>query len=157
MFSADRIYRYLLWRRWDPAQRHGVFLMLNPSTADETVNDRTVAKCENWARQWGWGGLYVLNLFAYRSTDPKLMKLVKEPIGPDNDRVILKICQRAHLIVCAWGNDGTHDGRSYQVQQMLVKNGCMTKLFSLHRNEATGEPGHPLYLKNSTELTPMFG
>jgi hypothetical protein len=68
-FSACRRYRYRLWRMWD-RRPHCCFVMLNPSTADELANDPTVERCERRARAWGYGGLEVANVFAWRSTDP---------------------------------------------------------------------------------------
>ena len=61
---------------------------LNPSTADEVTDDPTVRRCINYAKAWGYAGLCMTNLFAYRATDPVVMKAVAEPIGPDNDRYL---------------------------------------------------------------------
>ena len=75
IFSSDRIFRYILWRTWNEQNGHLMVIGLNPSTADETQDDPTIRRCVGFARQWGYGGLYMLNLFAYRATDPsELMK-----------------------------------------------------------------------------------
>src|SRR3954469_17706712 len=88
-FSADGLYRYALWRVWDADRGLCNFLMLNPSTADETVNDPTVARCARRARSWGYGGLVVTNLFAFRATDPSGLRAAPDPVGPEDDAAIV--------------------------------------------------------------------
>jgi len=83
-FSTDRVYRYALWRVWDAALPSFVVIGLNPSTADETENDPTIRRCIGFAKREGCGGLVMLNLFAVRATDPRVMMAHPEPIGPDN-------------------------------------------------------------------------
>ena len=70
-FSPCRRWRYTLLRRWEPANLIVVaFIGLNPSTADETLDDPTIRRCIGFAKAWGAGGMYMLNLFGWRSTDP---------------------------------------------------------------------------------------
>lgn len=140
-FSDCRQYRYDLWRCWGDPASTATFIMLNPSTADETVNDATVERCERRARQWGFGRLLVVNLFAFRATDPQAMKAAADPIGPDNDDAIRLAVLRSSLTVCAWGNHGAHLGRSQAVRRLLAK----VELYVLKIGK-TGEPCHPLYL-----------
>mgnify|MGYP000880158315 CR=1 FL=1 len=83
-FSPDREFRYTLTRRWDDRLLVN-FLMLNPSTADENIEDPTIRRCMGFARDWGYGGLMVTNIFAYRSTDPKALYKVPDPTGPANN------------------------------------------------------------------------
>lgn len=142
-FSPCRSYRYTLWRAWDRSRPTCMFLMLNPSTADEVDNDPTVERCERRAREMGFGGLVVCNLFAFRATDPEAMKAAPDPIGPDNDKYILDAAFCAGMIVCAWGNHGQHRGRSEQVVSLLRSN--WLKLYVLQLN-GSGEPKHPLYV-----------
>lgn len=120
-----------------------MFLMLNPSTADESKNDPTVERCERWARSWGYGGLLVCNLFAFRATDPIDMKAARDPVGPDNDAAILECADRAGKVICGWGNHGGHLGRSSAVRKALA----WKELHCLRITQA-GEPQHPLYLPN---------
>ena len=96
-----------------------------------------------YARTWGYGGIVVVNLFAYRSTSPLVMKNAPEPVGPENDRHLLGATRDAALVVCAWGTDGGHQGRGEAVRRMLESRG-----FTLHYLTLTkdGMPGHPLYL-----------
>lgn len=122
--------------------------MLNPSTADESVNDPTVERCQRYAHGWGYGGLVVCNLFALRATDPKIMRRDNEPVGVENDVAILEAAGRSEIIVCAWGNHGSHDDRAQFVTKMLRVQG-----FDLHSLVLTGQghPGHPLYLQKTLQ------
>jgi hypothetical protein len=150
-FSACRRWRTLLWRRWDPSGPLANFLMLNPSTADELRLDPSCTRARGYAERWGFGGLIVTNLFAWRATDPDEMKAAREPVGRGNDAAILAAAREAKLVVCAWGNHGAHLGRSGRVvsilrageidQHFLKMNGC-------------GEPAHPLYLRGSLRPRP---
>lgn len=141
-FSACRVYRYRLWRRWSDKPLVN-WLMLNPSRADEHANDPTVERCERRARSWGYGGIVVTNLFAYRATDPAVMKQALEPVGEGNDAEIRRAATEAGLVVCAWGKDGAHRGRSAEVRALLVAAGVDPYVLRLGKN---GEPWHPLYL-----------
>src|SRR6185295_2456507 len=87
-FSSCRRWRYLLWRRWDEKKPVANFLMLNPSTADETQLDPTCSRARDYAERWGYGALIVTNVFGWRSTDPDVMKAAKDPVGPGNDAAI---------------------------------------------------------------------
>lgn len=89
--SEDRKYRYTLTRIWDETKPKVMFIGLNPSTADETKDDPTIIRCINFAKSWGYGGLEMTNLFAFRATNPKVMKNEKEPIGKDNDTWLKKL------------------------------------------------------------------
>jgi hypothetical protein len=142
-FSACRRWRTLLWRCWDEARPVANFLMLNPSTADETVLDPTCARARDYAERWGYGTLLVTNVFAWRATDPGAMRAAVDPVGEGNDAAILRAARRAQLVVCAWGNHGLHLGRSGSVQQLLRGAGVALHVLRLN---AGGEPAHPLYL-----------
>ena len=154
-FSDDRLYRYALWRVWgDLFRPKGFvnFILLNPSTADEKRSDPTVTRCVLRARQWGYTGLLVTNLFAYRATDPRELKQVLDPVGPENDKVILERAAQAALIVCGWGNHGAYGGRSRRVRQLLSIDGMRLHALGFNRS---GEPEHPLYLPNARKPQPM--
>lgn len=113
VFSPCGVYRYRLERAIAPQlERVVAFVMLNPSTATEHVDDPTIRRCIGFARSWDAGRLVIGNLFALRATDPRVMKAHAEPVGPDNDQHLLAIAREAHLVVCAWGNHGAHRGRA---------------------------------------------
>lgn len=149
--SGCRKYRYLLWRIWEEKLPHVLWIMLNPSTADESVNDATIRKCIKYAKYWGYGGIHVCNLFAYRSRDPGMMKKFSAPVGEMNNGIILEAARVAPVTVCAWGSHGSHLRRSITVQDMLAEN--YIKPHALHLTKG-GEPGHPLFLKDN--LTPQL-
>ena len=142
-FSACRRWRYLLWRRWDPALPVANFLMLNPSTADEWKLDPSCTRARLYAERWGYGALIVTNVFGWRATDPQEMKAVRDPVGRGNDRAILRAARESAIVVCAWGNHGAHLGRSVAVRELLRKAGVEARVL---RMNARGEPAHPLYL-----------
>ena len=119
---------------------------LNPSTADETQDDPTIRRCQGFARDWGYGGLVMANLFAFRATDPAVMKQAADPVGPDNDEHLLQLASTCPLVVAAWGTHGQHLGRDHQVRELTPNLHCL-------RLTKEGYPGHPLYLPKS--LTPV--
>jgi len=148
-FSPCRTYRYALWRTWGKAKPYALFICLNPSTADETDNDPTVTRCIDFAKQWGFGGLCMANLFAFRATQPKDLKQAKDPVGDANDKWLSKLHRDAGLVVAAWGNDGKFLGRADEVTKQLPN------LYCLKINKS-GEPAHPLYLKKGLKPAPYI-
>lgn len=151
LFSDCLRFRYRLWRRWRNGDRGCVnFIMLNPSTADAVSNDPTVRRCIGFARSWGYDGLTVTNLFAFRSTDPAQLETAADPIGPDNDINIRSVALTAPLVVCAWGVGGRLLDRSDAAFRLL-------RDLPLHHLSKTGgprpQPKHPLYLRR--ELAPV--
>jgi len=139
-FSRCRRYRYTLWRRWDPARPAVMIIGLNPSTADARQDDPTIRRCIGFARDWGYGGLVVTNLFAFRATYPADLKAAADPVGPRNDAWIRRMAGQVEIVVAAWGNDGAWLNRSTRICRMFCD-----RLHCLRLN-AGGEPAHPLYL-----------
>lgn len=150
LFSPCRRWRYRLLRQWDARKPYANFLMLNPSTADETKLDPTCTRCRDFAEAWGYGALIVTNLFAWRATDPQDMKKAEDPVGPENDEHIVEVALGAGVVVCAWGNHGIFQDRVNQVLALLRFRGA--KLHALKITGA-GQPAHPLYLP--AELRPI--
>lgn len=142
-YSPCMAYRYDLTRVWDPAGGRVLFVMLNPSTATEMQNDPTVERCERRARALGFGAFRVCNIFAYRATDPKVMRAQADPVGPGNDPAIREAADWAETIVCAWGTHGAFLDRGAQVETLLRATG--RPLFHLGLSIA-GHPKHPLYI-----------
>lgn len=153
VFSPDRLYRYILRRKIASNDRQilrryhfgplCLFICLNPSTADETINDPTVRRCIGYATQWGFEYLEVANIFAFRSTDPKGLYGDIDPIGPYNNFHIYEAAGRADYIVVAWGNNG---------QLMARGNTVLCNLYFLSKTihhfglTLKNQPKHPLYL-----------
>ncbi len=141
--SACGRYRYRLWRIWDESKPYCLFLMLNPSTADDIDNDATVERCQRRAAAMGYGGLHVANLFAWRSTDPSVLASVADPIGPDNDKTILAVAKAAGIVIYGWGKDGAIQRRGAAVLALLAAAGVQP--YALKCN-LDGSPKHPLYV-----------
>ena len=118
-FSDCRKYRYALWRTWDSEIPYAMFVGLNPSTADETEDDPTIRRCLNYARDWGYGGLCMVNLFGFRATQPNDMKDASDPIGPDNDTYLITLAKDAGVIIAAWGNHGSYLNRSSEIIKVI--------------------------------------
>ena len=125
--------------------------MLNPSTADEFQLDPTCARARDYAERWGYGALIVTNVFGWRATDPGDMKAAADPVGPGNDRAIVRAAREAQLVVCAWGNHGAHLGRATRVRMLLFAAGIAAHAL---RVNGSGQPSHPLYLPGMLRPTP---
>lgn len=145
-FSADKRYRYTLWRETgEQGESYVQFIGLNPSTADETINDPTVRRCMGFAHDWGFRWMVMTNVFAYRATDPRDMKKQVHPFGPDNARWIHETAQSADLVIAAWGVHGTWEGGDGHVRALVSNLKCLGKT-------KDGHPKHPLYLRRDSQL-----
>lgn len=147
--SDDREYRYRLWRTWDAEMPTVAFVMLNPSTADESEDDPTIRRCIGFAKEWGYGTLVVGNLFAYRATDPSELRDHPDPVGPENDERLSRIVDEADKVVVAWGNHGEFQGRGDEVTALLDAD-----LYALDITKRS-QPVHPLYQPADAELVPF--
>lgn len=145
-FDPEKLYRYRLRRVWGDPENSCVFLMLNPSTADAFREDPTIRRCLGFAKAWGHGALSVVNLFAYRSTNPKALLSVADPIGPLNDEQIDDECLGAKRIVCAWGANKAARLRGPDLAIRLRRRYSL----SLLRRTKSGAPEHPLYVPADT-------
>ena len=146
--SKDKIYRYTLSRTWDSTKPTVLFIGLNLSIADENIDDPTITRCINFAKDWGYGTLLMANLFAFRSTYPKEIYLIDDPIGKDNDHYILECVKQSNLIIACWGNNGTYMDREKIIKE-LVPN-----LYCLQKNK-NGTPHHPLRLPRDINPIPF--
>ena len=150
VFSPCEKYRYWLSREWDDSEGKTLgFIMLNPSTADAVKNDPTVERCMRRAKMLGYGGFVVVNLFAYRATDPKDMLSCQDPVGPENNTYIIRAAHECEKLVCAWGVHGRHQDRCYQVMGFLEP--FAEKIHCLGETKE-GFPRHPLYTGYDTPL-----
>jgi len=141
-FSRDRRYRYRLWRRWDQTRPVVVFVLLNPSTADARHDDPTIRRCLGFARRWGYGGIEVVNLFAYRASDPRVLRTVRDPVGRANRHQVRAALARAELVVLGWGAS-TEGDRMFKVSHAY----CLGLT-------SAGQPRHPLYLRRDARPVP---
>ena len=134
-------YRYSLTRVWDEALPTITFVLLNPSTADAQQLDPTLRRCVSFAKREGYGGMVILNLYAFRTKSPKLMKAAADPIGPENDRVL---AGATGTVVAGWGNSADPK----RVAQAVA---LLPPLHALGTNEG-GQPTHPLYVLGDAPL-----
>jgi len=134
-------YRYSLLREWGESGRV-LFVMLNPSTADGEQDDPTIRRCMGFASNAGFGSMSVVNLYAYRSTDPKYAGMAAQPVGPENDATITEEASRADLVVVAWGAYSHGKNRIKQVLELLRPR----RILCLGTTK-DGSPRHPLYVE----------
>ena len=150
LYSPDLTYRYAFGRWWGAPDlvTTDVWVLLNPATGDTEQRRRpTLEKCVARSRAADRSGLLVLNLFAYRHTDPKALRLAEHPVGPANDATLRLLTAAAPRTIAAWGSHGTLQGRSQQVAPLLDRPLCLG-------TTRHGEPRHPLYVPAATELVP---
>jgi hypothetical protein len=144
VISQDNKYRYQLSRIWDEEKPKVLFIMLNPSTADADKDDPTIRKIVKFSQSWGYGGVYVGNLYAFRSTDPKALRHTHDPVGEDNIEHITKLIGLTDIVVYAWG----HEKKEPDWLHELVDSPYYIDV------SKKGIPKHPLYLKG--ELYPKL-
>jgi len=155
VYSDCESYRYLLTRVWNAVGQKALFVMLNPSTATEAQNDPTVERCERRARALGFGAFRVVNIFAFRATDPRVMRAQPDPVGPANDAAIgQSAAEWADRIVCAWGTHGAFLDRGPRVERLLRATGRPLYCLGLTQD---GHPKHPLYIGYGTQPEPWLG
>ena len=152
-FSDCGQFRYRLFRKWDCGSPL-LFIMLNPSTADAEEDDPTIRRCLRFAQAHGYGALEVVNLFAYRATDPNELRRAGWPVGPDNDRHIADAVRESAAVCVAWGSNAASLERPAIVLQQLRDLGVNLRLFCL-RITRGGYPQHPLMLPCSCRLQPF--
>jgi len=150
----DGDYRYHLTRRWGPKIDTVVWVMLNPSTADADVDDPTIRRCISFSAELGADSLRVVNLYAYRATDPKHLLAVEDPVGPMNNTVIRETLLAARAmrspVIGAWGVNARADRVS---EFVTIADECRVPLHCLGITKS-GMPRHPLYVLGSTRPTP---
>ncbi|MGO9372712.1 MAG: DUF1643 domain-containing protein [Syntrophobacteraceae bacterium] len=152
-FSPCRTWRYLLSRTWQSKKPKILFICLNPSTATEIEDDPTIIRCMRFAHSWGYGGMVMGNLFAFRTKEPAVMKAAADPVGPENDAHVLRSAQDSALVVAAWGVHGDHRGRARSIVGLLRKENIKIHCLGITKE---GHPKHPLFLPKTSmpELLP---
>jgi len=150
LYSPDMAYRYAFGRWWGEPElaTSDVWVLLNPATGDTEQRRRpTLDKCIKRSRAAGRSGLVIVNLFAYRHTDPKTLQHAADPVGPANDDVLHVLTATAPRTVVAWGGGGSLHGRSRAVAPLLDRPLCLG-------TTRHGEPRHPLYVPGNEQLVP---
>ncbi len=150
--AGEQLYRYMLWRIWNDALPLYVLCMLNPSTAGHIEDDQTIKTVTARAKAEGYGGILVVNAFAWRDTSPEVMKKADYPVGKHNDDAILLALSTPHsFLLCAWGPHAIHLDRNKEIRCLIIKSGANPHYLKLSK---IGEPEHPLYKK--LELKPKI-
>jgi hypothetical protein len=158
-FSECGTYRYALRRQWNEVNGDVAFVGLNPSTADEEKDDPTLRRCIGFAKRWGYGGVVMLNLFAYRATQPDAMWAAQvagaDIVGPHNDAQIRLFVGAAQLVVAAWGKLAPGAiGRAVNVLELLRGQGAPPVCLGVTK---AGHPRHPLYVRTDTPPVAFTG
>lgn len=151
LYSDCENYRFDLTRIWDRDGPRLFYVMLNPSTATETQDDPTIARCEKRARLLGFGAMKIGNIFALRETHPELLRADPNPEGPENKAVLQDGAAWADVILCAWGVHGEHMGQGARVAQSLISYAAKLHVLGLTKD---GHPRHPLYISYATKPRP---
>jgi len=149
--SACGRYRYELTRVWahEPLL---TFVMLNPSTADADKDDPTIRRCIGFAKRDGFGGLRVVNLFAFRATQPTDMRAADDPIGPENEARLIELFSACGTFVAAWGAGGQFAGQASRVRSLADMFGVELQCLGTTKD---GYPRHPLYVKADQPLVAL--
>ena len=149
--STCDLYRYNLTRKWNNEGNNLVsFIGLNPSTADASQDDPTLTRCINFSKALGFDGLILVNLFAYRSTSPKLMMEYDEPIGEENNTYIIDAISKTNKTILCWGNHGSYKSRDKELLELIKSYKESYYCFGLTKKN---QPKHPLYLSKTTCLS----
>jgi hypothetical protein len=148
-FSPDKIYRYVLFRRWGENRKTMMVIGLNPSTADEIQDDPTIRRCIGFAERESCDNLYIGNVFGLRSTDPFGLTQTQYPIGPKNDFWLEWMARQADIVIAAWGANPLALARESTIKQILKGH----KIMCFGKTKS-GAPKHPLYLSKQTPLEP---
>lgn len=151
--SDDGVYRYALWRRWDEGKML-VFVMLNPSTADASKDDPTLKRCIGFAKSLGYPGVLVVNLFAFRATDPNRLLLAMDPVGPANRAALEGAVKHATTggpghVILGWGAH-VRRMRGHAHGSLHTLNARSNTYYCLERT-LSGSPAHPLYLRKESK------
>lgn len=152
-FSPCRRYRYTLHRRLSVAGPRALWVMLNPSTADDEQDDPTIRRVIGFSRREGFGSLVVCNIFGLRSTDPRGLLLEHDPAGEDNDDAIARAACDADRVIVAWGSWGDRfPERVRRVDALLAP-----QITWCLGTTGSGQPRHPLYQRGDAPLVPWRG
>ena len=145
IFSNCRKYRYALWRIWDKSKMAVMFIGLNPSTANENIDDPTIRRVKKFAFDWGYGGVYMVNLFAYVTTNPQELKNSRGVLS-GNDEWIWTTASKCDKIIFAWGSFKEAKEEGEKIMKIFKGYGYV---LAINRD---GSPRHPLYVKKNVEL-----
>ena len=142
LLSKDKKYRYSLKRIWDNDKPKVLFIMLNPSLADNYKDDPTIRRLIKFAKLYGYGGFYVGNLFSYITPYPSELLDKDLMFSKKNIHEIKKMTGLTKDVVYGWGN-------SFEEPEWLKQIISNPKCFGKNKNKT---PKHPLYLSYNHKL-----
>ncbi|MEM6686104.1 MAG: DUF1643 domain-containing protein [Bacteroidota bacterium] len=142
IFSKNRKHRYALIRTWNTALPMMMCIGLNPSVANEQQDDPTIRRVINFAEKWGFGGVYMCNLFSYITSYPEQLKITKN--NSKNDFYLKSYAEKSQEVLCAWGRHKAAKERATKVLKMMHH----TTALQINKD---GSPKHPLYVKAGVE------
>lgn len=143
-------YRFQLWRIWDETKPLVLWIMHNPSKADHINDDPTIRRVIKFAKSWGYGGLYVGNLFPYRATKPDELKAIDDielKCNPENYRHVQEMYNKCELRILAYGNSFNGEG--------FIMDWEGKGEFHYLKLTKKGFPCHPLYLNSNLLPIPI--
>lgn len=144
-FDDDRKNRYVLWRIWDDSKPMVMFIGLNPSKANESKPDPTITRVIGFAKSWGYGGIYMLNLFPYVTPYPEELVETTDEDKWLNSLYLCEYGDKSQEVVFAWGNFKV----ARQFAKTMAQQFTNAKALIMNKN---GSPRHPLYVKGDTKL-----
>lgn len=150
--SDDQAYRWSLWRTWPAGESTVLFVCCNPSTADGTEDDPTVRRCVAYAQAWGYRAVAIGNLYAFRTSKPRDLRAVPEPVGPLNDQALAAMVLDATIVVCAWGADPGIAGYTERVAEVTALLNTYARGLQCLGRTKDGWPRHPLYMPANAQL-----
>lgn len=163
VLSPDGLYRYRLDRHLgqcdDLVLPNGrlCWIMLNPSTADAELDDPTIRRVRRFTVDNGYSDLAVVNLFAFRATDPSDLQLVDDPVGPANDAFVAAAVLASEAVVAAWGAAnpfGCRQAMRWRIEDVEYIVGSLGRPMVCLGTTKVGHPRHPLYVKADQPLEP---
>ena len=166
-FSKCGLYRWWLRRKVISNERKLLFIGLNPSFAGKEVNDPTTTRLVNFCRAWGYGTLFIINLFAKVSSSSLLLKYSSNPVGNKNDSEISSRLDSWSNdlnwdLWLGWGARGTLRNRNIELTRVVkIFSKQRYKRFDKSRGPLVlgltkgGHPMHPLYLPCKKLLYPF--
>ena len=140
-FSNDKKHRYKLSRHWDLNKPQLLYIMLNPSIGNETIDDPTIRRLVSFTRKFDCGGFFVGNLFTYITPNPKKLD-TSIGLTIKNLNVLTNLVSKVDKVIYAWGNYIEEPG---ELKKFISNPMCFGK-------NINGTPKHPLYLPSDSKL-----
>ena len=140
-FSNDKKHRYKLSRHWDLNKPQILYIMLNPSIGNESIDDPTIRRLLSFTKKFDYGGFFVGNLFTYITPNPKTLDT---SIGLTNKNlnVLTNLVSKADEVVYAWGDSIEEPN---ELKKLISNPMCFGK-------NLNGTPKHPLYLPSNSKI-----